>query len=47
MRRLRRSFFSACVSAGLRRELASADLERTKELQAQLEKVRAAVSELA
>jgi DNA primase len=32
---------------GLKRELASADLGRTKELQAQLEKVRAAVSELA
>jgi DNA primase len=30
----------------LRRELASADLERTKELQEQLEKVRAAVGEL-
>jgi hypothetical protein len=30
----------------LRRELAGADLERTKELQEQLEKVRAAVGEL-
>jgi hypothetical protein len=30
----------------LRRELADADLERTKELQEQLEKVRAAVGEL-